>query len=602
MEKTEATEIARISEKPKNKIVEIMHYIKILMILVVVFFLIVFFNDGTRYQIIPVVTILALMSYWTIKILRGHFKKRGKFAKRRWFFVGIFLGFCVVELISTLRNVHPFYVSDWLAQSFWMIIQITGSLALIGLIIFIVAQLFSFKTSPHAERPDILASVKIKEKVKAASLPDDGVLAGFLEKQPIHISCEDRAVVIGPPGTGKTAFLVNQLLDWAKSGRPFIVNDIKPEIYGIVRTKLEKMGYRIFTYNPTSGTGQRYNFLDDIQSPESIGELAAALIPSIADENVVFYESARDLLDAIISHIKGTEKETGKSVSLTAVREFLSKFDDIKELLGELQNSPDVDAKEISGALSILAKNNRLFGSVFATLRANLRFLRYPKIRDSLASSDFSLKSFCKGKKVGLFLQFEETHQETTRMLFSVLISHILRYFIENNPTKPVLLLLDEIGNVPPVVGLVKKLNTIRSRQLPTWLYFQSKEQMQVYGRKFDEGANMIMGACDFQMVFRLNDNATAEWMSKKIGTVDRLITSVSGKGSLGLNATRTKSLLREPVIFPHDLQKLSNNQVIATYRGLAWRCEATPYYVVYPEYDNKFPKRADCLAKNYET
>jgi len=119
----------------------------------------------------------------------------------------------------------------------------------------------------------------------------------------IQISMDDRAVVIGPPGTGKTAFLIEQLLRWGESGRSFVCLDIKPEIFGITRTFLEKQGYALFTYNPTAKTGQKYNMLADLDGPESVGELASALIPSEDPRDTVFTESARDFLDAIISHL-----------------------------------------------------------------------------------------------------------------------------------------------------------------------------------------------------------------------------------------------------------------------------------------------------------
>ncbi len=69
---------------------------------------------------------------------------------------------------------------------------------------------------------------------------------------------------------------------------------------------------------------------------------------------------------------------------------------------------------------------------------------------------------------------------------------------------------------------MIDKLNTIRSRNLPTWTYWQSLEQMQRYG------VNLILGACDMQMVFRLNDNASAQWMSDRIGAVDVTLLSES--------------------------------------------------------------------------
>ena len=463
--------------------------------------------------------------------------------------------------------------------------------------VFVVARFFKFKEpSVEKQRPDILTQDATKAAVHARCNNPGGVYAGELDGEPLRVSTEDRAVVIGPPGTGKTAFLVTQLLDWGESGRSFVCLDIKPEIFGIVRERLEKSGYRLLTYNPTAGTGQRYNPLADLSGPESVGELAAALVPASTGEPAVFSETARDLLDAVITHLatKGTP-------TLPAVREYIGQFDDHKELIRDLKRSEDPDARELAAGLGMLAKNERLLGSVFGTLRSSLRFLRYPAIRDSLDASDFSLGDLAAGK-VGLFLQFEERHQETTAQLFSAFIGHLLRYFIDHRNRDAILLLLDEIGNAPALPALVKKLNTIRSRNLPTWLYWQSREQMQPYGEKADEGPNKILAACDVQMTFRINDNATAQWMSDKIGTVDRLVHSVSvTRGGEDTTESESHSLVSEPVIFPHDLQRLAPGEVVAAYRGVAWRGKARAYYQRWPEYQGLTPSPAEVVGDAYQ-
>lgn len=436
--------------------------------------------------------------------------------------------------------------------------------------------------SAGKDRKDYLGNSQATTDAAAHLDNTSGIWAGEAGGQELQASVEDRAAVLGPPGAGKTAFLVAQLLKWAESGQPLICLDAKPEIHAITKDKLRKLGYRVLVYNPTAGGGtDRYNPIDDLEGPEAIGEIAAALVPATAAEDAVFNESARDFLDALISHLRAIKDH----VSLVDVRQMLADADRYQDLLRELRASPDPDAREIAAALMTTAANERLLGSIFATMRANLRFLRYPKIRASLEASDFSLEDFGNERPVALFLQFEERHRETTARLLAALVAHLMRYLISYDKRPPVLLLLDEIGTVPPIPGLIEKLNTIRSRNLPTWTYWQNIEQMQRYGAKADEGPNLILGACDFQMVFRLNDNASAEWMSRRIGVVDVVTRAASRSSGQHGSITTTTSVVTEPKIFPHELQELGTHQVVCAYRGNTWRGRATPYFAMWPEF-----------------
>lgn len=430
---------------------------------------------------------------------------------------------------------------------------------------------------PAIARPDVLsAKANLRSVMQRLGPPKTGVFCGETVGKPsvpLRVGVEDRGVVIGPPGTGKTAFMVTQLLDWAEQKRSFVCLDIKPELHGIMDDRLRQQGYQVWVINP-SAPRHRYNLLDDITGQTGIGELAASLIPADDNDHPAFAEGARDVLDGIISLLRAR----GEPVSLPGIRAFLSGIASEQALIQQMAECDDPDVREIAFALSRSAKNGRFIGSVFATLRSNLRFLRYDTIRDTIDTSDFSLRQFLDDRPVALFLQFEERHQETTRQLLTALISHLFQFFIEHSQRKPVLLMLDEIGNVPRIPGLVEKLNTIRSRGLPTWLYWQSTQQMQKYGQQRDEGPNAILAACDFQMVFRLNDNETARWFSERVGTADRTVTSITGEGDAAYGVAVEAALRVE------DLQALPVGQAIAAYRGLIWRNQATPYHRRWPE------------------
>lgn len=396
----------------------------------------------------------------------------------------------------------------------------------------------------------------------------------------IYATSSDRASVIGPPGTGKTTFMINQIFKWSDTGNSLIAIDIKPEIEKITRKRLEDAGYKILVFNP-SNHKDVYNMLDDLKESEAIAELAASIIPTTGEsDNAVFTESARDLLDALVRHVKTVDP----NASLPALVDFLSEFENTKDILDTLAKSPSKDAQSITKSIKMMSGSERLLASIFATMLANLRFLRFTNARKSLGRNGFSLHDLQAGK-VALFIQFEEKDRAHFALFFSVFVGHVLRFFIQHHEDRnPILLLLDEIGTAETVHDLKGKLNTIRSRKLPTWLYWQSKEQMQKYGQKANEGPNIILGACDVQIVFRLNDNETAQWFSERVGKIDRTreicsTSRTSGRDSESSTASTVYQIERDNWIDGSDLMQLPDGDALFLYKGIAWIGRATPFY-----------------------
>ena len=451
--------------------------------------------------------------------------------------------------------------------------------------------LFKFGVDPtvEIERPDILV-VKDRKKFDKTN----GVWCGKdLNGENLFVSTEDRGLVFGPPSTGKTAYLINQLMQWIETGRSFIALDIKPEILAILRYKLDEHGYNLISFNPTYEAGYRYNMIDDLFSSESVSELANYFIPSDIHNvsNETFFSTARKILDATISHLR---VDKGRTPTLKDVFDFVGLFDKPTKLINEFKNSQDEDVRFIASGLSMTAGNDRLISSILSAFRDGLDFLRHRNIRNSLSESEFSLSDLKRGK-TALILQFVEEHKKTTEQLLTIFVNHILNYFIVNKDRDEILIVLDEIGNVPPITGLVEKLNTIRSRKLPTWMYFQTIHQMSMYGRTAEEGLK-IMAACDCQQVFRVNDNSTAKVFSEGVGTVDRIVKSKNVTSEYFLffelidRVNESVSYQREDILFPHEFREFEQGYMLMLYRGEKVKCYAEPYFEVHKEYvDIKF-------------
>lgn len=465
----------------------------------------------------------------------------------------------------------------------------------------------SFGSGHTIHKENVLTSSTIDQKLAEITKTEhDGVLAALTPNGTnFYISDSDRACVIGPPGTGKTTFLVNQIKHWIKSERAFVCLDIKPEIYTITRKYLEDAGYKVVIFNPAVAESDKhkydhkfdsYDFFSDIHSDSALSEFVASLIPSVGGENIVFEENARSVLYAYFLHAK----TINPNITFLEAYDQLVAFSSLAEILSVLKSSSNVIVQRISRDLKKIADNERLIGSIFAVLSAKLDFLKTEASLKALERG-FSL-DLLQHKRVALFLQFEEARKEQLEHLMSVFVGHLLRYLIENSKDRDaVLCLFDEIGNASVIKSLPQKLNTIRSRKIPVWLYWQSKEQMQSYGQKSDEGASIIMGACDYQLIFRLNDNTTAEWFSDKIGT--HWITNTSAGysyGDGGSSYSSSSNWQEDLIIKPHELQKLAMSQVVSMYRGISWISIAEPFYIAEDKEAQKI-KDAEALEQQQQ-
>lgn len=422
------------------------------------------------------------------------------------------------------------------------------------------------------------------ELVALSAVKKPRIFAGRFGGKNFWASIEDRALVIGPPGTGKTAFLLNQLLQATEQGLSFVVVDFKPEIHSIIGKSLTACGYRVLRINPTEidPDGDHWNPLDEIDRESGIVEICAALLPIRDAREAPFIEAQRDWLKAAVFHVKS---EGG---SLPGAYRLLTSFSDpvaLLDILGRSKSTPCARiARRIAAGLSG-AKPDPLIVQGLSGATRSLEFLSLPGVEDALGRSDFSVLELGKGDRpTALFIQFLETEAETFGQVLTLLATRVLTTLINTaGQRQPVALFLDELGAIPPIPGLATKLNTIRSRHMPTWMYFQAVAQLDAYGKG---AAARFFTSADVQMVFRLNDQDTRKLISDLVGTTKREKRSQSTSVGLKGDSTSTsRSKERENVIEPHELGQLGPGQVICLYRGAAAKGRATPHYLDFPEF-----------------
>ena len=430
-----------------------------------------------------------------------------------------------------------------------------------------------------------LRSSKSAYEVVAMSAPETEarIYAGDFNGSRFWASDEDRALVIGPPGTGKTVFLLNQLLKCAEQNMSFVCVDFKPEIYKKVSPKLKKMGMNVLCVDPVSGESlDHWNLLEEIDGEDitSLNEISDALLPISDPKNRVFTESSRDWLRASMLHLKHEDQK----VSLPQIYDFLSSQPPatLAKLLSRSASEP---AKRIGLRLEAGMNDSKsLAQNGYEGATRDLQFLGFPSVKAALSYSDFSMLEMGTGKPTALFIRFSETKASSMAPVLTMMMTRILSTLINTyERRKTVAIFLDELGAITPIPGLDKTLNTIRSRHMPTWAYFQTVEQLDAqYGRG---AANKFFAAATTKICFRLDDQAARESLSALIGKTKeyKITTSKTESG-----VSETRSYEWREVIMPHEIGALEKGDMILLRNGKSAIGRGKAHYEDYPEFRQK--------------
>lgn len=396
-----------------------------------------------------------------------------------------------------------------------------------------------------------------------------------------RVSIEDRGMVVGAPGSGKTAFLIAQVVDWMQSGRSVVLTDVKPEIYGrlLEAGVFERYGYTPTVFNPTDIHSHAYNPFSESTNSAELNEILSVFIPYVDDSSEVFAENARRLLKAVLL-------ELGEEASLPNAQKFINSEDNITDLLKILKRSSNDSVSAIASEIARTAKNENLLASIFTSLTKAFAFLDDDRIRKQLQRSDFSLRKLLVQPKQILFLQFEQEFRSSTATIFGAMVAQTLRILQTNYRNRDaVFVALDEIINCAPIPNFTNTLNMIRSAKMPTFLYFQSLEGLnKLYG---DDAERLIMGSADLKVVFRIGDIESSKTFSAMVGETEAVIRS-----SAQNSGTSSTPNIHNPAV-------LLNNDIISSSTGATSSANTSILAVFEPEkFQQLEPHTAICLYK----
>lgn len=448
--------------------------------------------------------------------------------------------------------------------------------------------------SPFRERPEPIKTMEKKDSAEGVGTLFDVVeptkavgtpLMSYVydqsvenpEWEALRVTNEDRGIILGAPGSGKTTYLVSQIADWMLSGQSLVVTDVKPEIWGILKDNnlFEKFGYTDWVFNPTDVHSDHYNLFSEVNDSAEFNEVLNIIITDTDSADAkVFNDNARRLLKAILI-------ELGGKASLPNAQRFINSMDDNAELLKTLRQSNNETVSSIAKDITRTAKSDNLLASIMTAVSKAFEFLDDDRIRKTISDNaeGFYLKDILMKPKQAVFLQFDQQYKSSTATLFGAMVAHTMRILQANQNRKAVFLALDEIINCAPIPKFTDLLNTIRSANMPTFLYLQSLEGLnRLYGANSDK---IFMGSSNYKVVFKIGDIGTAEEFSKLIGKTETTYYGYSQNQSEGVSNSDTggarsynvssgysESTKLEYIVEPEELIRLPAHTAVVTYNG----------------------------------
>ena len=296
-------------------------------------------------------------------------------------------------------------------------------------------------------------------------------------------------MVVAPTRTGKsTRLVVPNLLRW---DGPAIVTSVKRDVYDLTVARRSHVG-PVALFDPTGATGLtsvRWSpLLSSVMFPDATKTatwLADAAAVEDRHEAAKFWETLATKLLAPLLYAAANTGATITDVSHWVDR---SAFDDVAAILDDLG---DEDAQAAWQAIKELPLETR--GSVLGTAMAIFRAFGSPRVRATTSCtprdpSDDTLNIAKLLKENGtLYLVSPEYEQAELRPLFVALVQAVYRAAVDVSANlldgaplnPPLLLMLDEAGNIAPLQSLPKIAATGAGQGITLMTIWQDRAQIR---------------------------------------------------------------------------------------------------------------------------
>jgi len=375
--------------------------------------------------------------------------------------------------------------------------------------------------------------------------------------------------IFGPPGSGKSSsFIMTMARDWSYTGSAIFL-DPKGELFKHTAHHFRSI-YRLDLAQPW--LSDRWNFLPACKGDAELAHEIAAIIVGF-DANKYYNgdpfwpQAETALATSALLHLP----QIADRPTPAMLAEFLATRE-LKELNTEMAYSPDREAR-VQWGIFKKADREKTQGGVFVGLGTKLAPLRSPHAMAVMQS--VSEEERGRGIReidprelrepgTAIYVVVPEGDASRFRIALTILfgmVASVARKTSDDPGAAPVLMALDEAGNIP-VYNLSEQLGVGRGRRVGIVLGYQNIGQ--VYKQHGRDGAGAILGSVGTMIFLPGLDSETAQYAAKRIGRTTVLQhTSVDGPGSTYDNE-RDSEAGRDLIDASELRQMLAHSQAVA--------------------------------------
>ncbi len=390
----------------------------------------------------------------------------------------------------------------------------------------------------------------------------------------LHAEARHALVAFGPPQSGKSAGLaVPALLEW---DGPAVASSIKTDLLAVTEARRRALG-RVFVFDPFALSGaaaDTWSPLRQASSWDGALEVAwrlasAAELDHKGTEGGDFWAVAAEQRLAPLLHAAA---RTGAGMEAVVRWTYGQGGRELDAAIAELSGSAR-DEAELEGAhaaydavRSFESQADRTRSSIEATAQGLLRAYRFGRVLRSARGCEITADRLL-DERATLYLIGDAKASKLLRPIFLALLSEVVDRAYERATLAggrlalPLLLCLDEAGNVAPLPNLAEVASTAPSHNIQLVSIFHDLAQAR---SRYGGAAETVLNSHRARMLLPgVADLETLRYFSTLAGEEEAWeVTRTRGAGGEG----RTTGRRRRPLIAPEALRQLEPGEALLVY------------------------------------